>query len=125
MKAITTTYCGPTTTRSARIIARAEGVRSVTSYGDTYSDNAHRIAAQALCDKYGWDGELTEAGLPNGDRVFIFNPAITALRALTKAVVHNTMPDTNPYSRPVVKRALETLADHDQVFDCLRVVLDK
>jgi hypothetical protein len=68
MKVITTKYVGPTNTRGSKIIARAEGVASITvpySYeGDT--DNAHRRAAEKLAAKYNW-GPVFKAGtLPDG-----------------------------------------------------------
>lgn len=68
MKAIVTTYRGATDTRGGRIVAKAEGVRPVTtSYGyegDQYQE--HERAAQALCDKYGWSGRIVGGGLPDG-----------------------------------------------------------
>ena len=84
MKAIQVSYRGPTDTRGSGLIAKAEGVSSVTiGYPhELNSDDAHRLAAEKLCDKYGWthrsaDGassRLVSGGLPNGDTVFCFIP---------------------------------------------------
>jgi hypothetical protein len=74
MKAIVTTYHGPTNTRGSRIIAKAEGGHRVSvPYSHELSGDAvYAIAARKLCDKLGWKGELISGGLPNGDVVFVF-----------------------------------------------------
>jgi hypothetical protein len=123
MKAITTVYYGPTDTGPCRIIARAEGVPSFT-LKNASNEADHKRAAQALADRQGWTGSLTMGGLPNGSNVHVFTPSVDALRTLATAVIHNTMPDTNPYSRPVVKKALKALANHDDMVDWLSVRLD-
>ena len=75
MKAIVVRYLGPTNTRGSRYKASAEGVKSLTiptSYRHNDFDN-ERVAAEALCLKYGWKGELTAGTLPGGDTVFVFS----------------------------------------------------
>jgi hypothetical protein len=74
MKAIVTTFRGATVSRPARIVARAEGVRSLTYAADkALSDDPHQAAALALCERMGWDAKgLVKGTLPNRDRVFVF-----------------------------------------------------
>ena len=72
MKAIVTTYKGPTTTRGSRILVRAEGVPRKSYPYDHAADNVHRQCAEAFRDALGWKGDLVEGGLPNGAHVFVF-----------------------------------------------------
>jgi hypothetical protein len=73
MKAIRTKYKGPTDTRGSRIIASDEDGHKVTiSYPyELSSEDCHRKAADALCAKMGWTGELIGGSLKNG-YVFVF-----------------------------------------------------
>lgn len=73
MKAIRTKYVGPTNTRGSRIIAGDEdGNRVTISYPYELSGEAvHRKAADALCAKMGWKGDLASGSLKNG-YVFVF-----------------------------------------------------
>jgi hypothetical protein len=73
MKAINTKYKGPTSTRGSRIIASDEdGNKVTTSYPYELSgEDCHRKAADALCAKMGWTGELIGGSLKNG-YVFVF-----------------------------------------------------
>ena len=73
MKAIKTKYKGPTNTRGSRIIASDEdGNRVTISYPYELSSEAcHRKAADALCAKMGWTGNLVSGSLNNG-YVFVF-----------------------------------------------------
>ena len=73
MKAIKTKYKGPTNTRGSRIIASDEdGNRVTISYPYELSGEAvHRKAADALCAKMGWTGDLVSGSLKNG-YVFVF-----------------------------------------------------
>lgn len=77
MQAITTKYIRATNTRGSRIKATCDA-GSVTipySYDGSTSD-AHRLAAQTLVDKLGWNeyGNLIGGGLPNdAGYVFVFN----------------------------------------------------
>ncbi len=73
MKAIMTTYHGPTNTRGSRIIATDGDRNRVTiPYPHELSGEAcHRKAAEALKDKMGWKGKLIGGGLKNG-YVFVF-----------------------------------------------------
>mgnify|MGYP001596465819 CR=1 FL=1 len=73
MKAIMTTYHGPTNTRGSRIIA-TDGDRNRISIPYPYElsgEACHRKAAEALKDKMGWKGELIGGGLKNG-YAFVF-----------------------------------------------------
>ena len=77
-KAITTKYLPPTNVRGARIKAIAEGraghPNTVTiSYPHEYEAvKAHAEAAEALCRKMFWSGNLVPGALYNGDYVWVF-----------------------------------------------------
>ena len=73
MKAIKTKFKGPTNTRGSRIIASDEdGNRITISYPYELSgESVHRKAADALCAKMGWTGDLVSGSLKNG-YVFVF-----------------------------------------------------
>ena len=60
MKAITTTYHGPTDTRGSRITASdGDGNRITVPYDHALNGAGnHRAACLALCAKLGWHGEL-------------------------------------------------------------------
>jgi hypothetical protein len=77
VKVIETRYVGSTNFKPARIIARAEGVKSVTiSYDDGFSpaDN-HRIAAHKLNVRQGWKHRRIGGTLRNGMMVWVaFDP---------------------------------------------------
>ena len=68
MKAIITKYHGPTNTKGSRITATDEdGHRVSISYPYELSGEAvHRAAADALCAKMGWTGELAGGAIKNG-----------------------------------------------------------
>lgn len=72
MKAIVTKYHGYTDNRGSRISATAEGGNRVVVPYDHSASNPHAQAALALCAKVGWEGDLIEGGLPNGDNVYVF-----------------------------------------------------
>jgi len=81
MKAIVTKYLPATNTKPARIKATAEGGNSVTiSYpqDDISQEAAYRKAAEALCAKMKWPGQLFGGGTENG-YVFVFGPDVPAL----------------------------------------------
>ena len=73
MKAIVTKYHEPTDTRGSRITASDEdGNKCTIPYPYELSGEAcHRAAAQALCDKMNWTGEMQGGPLKNG-YVFVF-----------------------------------------------------
>jgi hypothetical protein len=73
MTAIITHFVGPTNTKGSRIIAAASMGRKVTiPYDHTLkSEEAHSAAAQALCDKFNWAGDLRAGGTETG-YVFVF-----------------------------------------------------
>lgn len=75
MKAIKTTYKGPTNTRGSRITASDEdGNRISICYPRELSGmDAHAKAAVALCSKMQWDGVLHGGGLKDC-YVFVFAP---------------------------------------------------
>lgn len=75
MKAIRTKYHGATNTKGSRISASDEdGNRVSIPYPHELSGGAvHRAAADALCQKMGWGGELVGGGLKDG-YVFVFTP---------------------------------------------------
>ena len=75
MKAITTKYHGPTTTRGSRISASdSDGNRVYIPYDYKLTDEeAHRKAAVAFCAKMKWSGADTMIGGSNRDGyVFVF-----------------------------------------------------
>ena len=59
-QAITTKYHGPTNTRGSRISATsASGIRVYMPYSyDLSVDECHEKAAEALCTKLGWTGQM-------------------------------------------------------------------
>jgi hypothetical protein len=69
MKAIQTKYLGATNFKPARIVARAEGVASVTvSYDSEFDEGEnHARAAKKLRDKMGWTGRMVGGGLADGN----------------------------------------------------------
>ena len=73
MKAIVTKYHGPTNARGSRISASDEDGNKITiSYPYELSGEAvHRKAAEALCEKMEWTGNLIGGSLKNG-YVFVF-----------------------------------------------------
>lgn len=77
MKAIQTRYLPATNFKGSRVTATAEGGdkpwRVTVSY-DGDHDEAHKRAAEALCAKMGWTGDLIGGGLPNGDMAWVFVP---------------------------------------------------
>jgi len=75
MKAIITKYHGPTDYKGARITASDEDNNRITiSYPHELSGEAcHRAAADALCKKMNWQGNLVGGSLKRG-YVFTFGP---------------------------------------------------
>lgn len=73
MKAIVTRYVGPTNHKGARIIAAdGDGNKVIVSYPYHLSGEAvHRVAAEALCAKMGWTGNLIAGGTKAG-YAFVF-----------------------------------------------------
>ena len=74
MKAITTKYLGPTDCRGSRIKAYDEDGNSVTipyPYHLPLGEAMHRAAADALCEKRDWTGNLAGGGVKGG-YVFVF-----------------------------------------------------
>jgi hypothetical protein len=68
MKAIITTYHGPTNTRGSRITASDEdGNRITIAYPYELSGaEVHVKAARALCDKMKWKGNLVSGSTKHG-----------------------------------------------------------
>ena len=64
MKAIKTTYKGPTDRTGSRIIARdGDNNRVTIPYPhELDSEEAHRKAANALCERMGWEHGVRESG---------------------------------------------------------------
>ena len=65
-QAITTKYHGPTNTRGSRISATsASGIRVYMPYSyDLSVDECHEKAAEALCTKLGWTGQMIGGSMP-------------------------------------------------------------
>jgi hypothetical protein len=90
MKAIVTKYHGPTNFKGSRITASDEdGNRITISYPHELSGEAcHRKAAQALCNKMKWEGNLIAGSLKHG-YVFVFGPDLnTELLEACKRIVY-------------------------------------
>ena len=73
MKAIETRYLGPTDHRGSRIVASdSDGNRVTIGYkSELDSDQNHKAAAVALCDKMGWKGDLAGGWVKRG-MVWVF-----------------------------------------------------
>lgn len=76
MQAIRTKYHGPTNTKGSRITATsASGLKvTIPMPYDLDEPDAHRKAAQALCAKLHWPGELIGGALSDG-YAFVFAPS--------------------------------------------------
>ena len=76
MTAIVTIYHGPTEHKGSRIIADAGMKRRATVNYDPAlnSDENHAAAAQALCLKLGWKGDMIGGGTEYG-HAFVFTGA--------------------------------------------------
>jgi len=84
VKAIQTEYLGFTNHKPSRIVAKAEGVPSITTTcgsleiiaaerGWTHLDK-HQVAARLLAEKQGWGATLVSGGLPDGTWCHCFVP---------------------------------------------------
>jgi hypothetical protein len=72
--AIRTKYMPATNCKPSRIKAWKEnGISIIISYDDSLnSDMAHARAAMALCEKYGWKGNLVSGGFNDGGYCFVW-----------------------------------------------------
>lgn len=73
MQAIVIKFLCPTNFKGSRYkaIAQAGSVTLSTDFALNGDGNA-AAAALALCDKFGWPGDLIVSSLPNGDYVAVF-----------------------------------------------------
>lgn len=73
MKAIVTKYHGPGNTRGSRISASDEdgNLVSIPYPYDLSGEAVYRAAADALCAKMGWTGEMVGGGIKGG-YAFVF-----------------------------------------------------
>jgi hypothetical protein len=73
-QAIETKYIGPSNVRGARIKASAQAGSVYVPYDHSLNtDDNHAKAAQALADKWGWEGDMVQGGSPSGKGdVFVF-----------------------------------------------------
>lgn len=74
MKAILTTYKGPTGAKGSRITASDEdGNKVIFDHSQANShDEAHANAARALCKKMNWHGKMVQGSLGPGKEVFVW-----------------------------------------------------
>lgn len=73
MQAIEVKYLPATNTRGARIKANAAaGSVTVDWPCELSGEEAHKVAALALCNKFGWPVNIIGGQLANGDYVFCF-----------------------------------------------------
>jgi hypothetical protein len=82
MKAITTKYHGCTDTRGSRISATDGDNRVSIPYPhELNTEEAHKLAAQTLCKKLGWDYQFITGGTKEGYvHVFVPSAIVDALR---------------------------------------------
>jgi hypothetical protein len=75
MQAIMTTYKGPTDSKGARIIAKADAGRVTVAWDHSLGilEN-HTAAAAALAGKLGWTGAMVAGSIGEG-YVHVFAPA--------------------------------------------------
>lgn len=75
-QAIVTKYLPATNTRGSRIKASASAGSKTIGYDDSLNtDGAHAVAAQALAEKFGWEGTWYGGGMPDGKgNVFVCVP---------------------------------------------------
>lgn len=68
MQAITTKYIGPTNFKGSRVSAvSGSGLRKTIEWDDALNqEQNHRAAAQALCDKLGWNWKFVTGGTKDG-----------------------------------------------------------
>lgn len=75
MKAIRTTYHGPTNTKGSRYSAttgeRRQRVSAASSY-DLNAEQNHAFVARKLANSFGWKGVLIGGGFPDGTMVWVF-----------------------------------------------------
>ena len=116
MQAITTKYFSPTDTRPSKIKATAAAGSVTVSYDHSLNAEAnHKAAAMALCVTFKWEGNLNSGELPNGNRVFVFEPkSVTMMRdALGNLCQHvagnRGNREGNAYCKPEMKDALQAL----------------
>lgn len=69
-QAIRTVFLGPTNSRGARVKATCAAGSVTVPY--EYEGNPHEVAAQALLEKMGWDGDMVGGCLPDGSHCFVF-----------------------------------------------------
>lgn len=77
MQAINTKYFGPTNVRDSRIIAKCVAGKIIVPYDHGFDgDTNHKIAAQKLADKLGWNtpwyGKLVSGDGPDGSTYHVF-----------------------------------------------------
>jgi hypothetical protein len=83
-QAITTKYIGPTNVRGSRVKALS-AAKNITLHWDyaLNPDDNHRVAAETLAEKLGWEGCWYGGSLPGGNGncyVRADNPADSAFR---------------------------------------------
>jgi len=82
MKAILTKYHGPTDFKGSRVSAYdCDGSRVTIGYRSEFgTEPNHRAAAEALCAKMGWEGEMV-GGFTKDGMAFVFTsmPKFTRL----------------------------------------------
>ena len=85
-QAIETRYLGPTNTKGARIKATAAAGRATVPYDyELDVPDAHRVAADALIAKMGWQGTFAQGGNVKGAKQI---GTIIAERLTAKGIRH-------------------------------------
>ena len=86
VQAITTKYFGPSNVKGSRVKATASA-GSITLHWDhaLNAEQNHTAAAKALVDKFKWNGQYVQGGLPN-DSGYCFV-------CLTGEIAFDTMPN--------------------------------
>lgn len=123
MQAILTKYIGPSNVRGSRVKATASAGSITIDYDDSLNtEDAHKAAAIALCDKMGWTeakgyGRLISGGTDTGFVFVTEDRSVTALRNalgnLVQFVAGNRGDrEGNPYLKKEVIDALHALHYH-------------
>lgn len=116
MKAITAKHLPPTNTKPRRIKVQAEGVPHLIFGSD---DTTPREAAERLCVKFGWDTDLIEGTLPNGDLVFVFNP-YTKLIRIGDGLANSAHNLCQQAGQVLSQRSADSLKDQYQKWDACK-----
>jgi hypothetical protein len=108
MRAIKTTFKGPTNYKGSRVIATDGDHRVTVNWDHALNTEAnHRKAAEALCKKMGWNPAYLSCGWLKDCFVFVFTDP-TAIKACEAVLDWASTPGDhggNPYTHKFVQLA--------------------